>query len=244
MDQFVTVPKILNLAEDNLEMKDLVVYANLKRHYNKITKDSFPSLDTLAKKVGVTKPTVIKSLKRLEAAGYINIIKSKNNNKYTFSEKKNIEIFSFDFLDDPNLSLQTKALIISMQPHMFKNKQLGIGKITYSELDIARMLNIDLRTLHKYEAPLLVNGDRPIMTLIPTKKVDPETGLPIQERIYDFEAYNNILALKFQQIDDELQDKVSKKDYDMLLREHKELKKQLKELQLKINATEVTPIVL
>ena len=244
MDQFVTVPKILNLSEDNLEMKDLVVYANLKRHYNKITKDSFPSLDTLAKKVGVTKPTVIKSLKRLEAAGYINIIKSKNNNKYTFSEKKNIEIFSFDFLDDPNLSLQTKALIISMQPHMFKNKQLGIGKVTYSELDIARMLNIDLRTLHKYEAPLLVNGDKPIMTLIPTKKIDSETGLPIQERIYDFEAYNNILALKFQQIDDELQDKVSKKDYDMLVREYKELKKQLKELQLQINTTEVTSIVL
>lgn len=65
-----------------------------------------------------------------------------------------------------------------MQPHMFKDSNLGVGKVTYSELDIADRLGIDLRTLRKYENHLQ-QGDHPIMTLVPTKKKDPVTGLAI-----------------------------------------------------------------
>ena len=65
------------------------------------------------------------------------------------------------------------------------------------------------------------------MTLVPTKKKEPMTGLVMQERIFDFDAYNNLLALKFMQIDEEMKDKVSRIEYDKLLAEVKELKKQL-----------------
>ena len=75
------------------------------------------------------------------------------------------------------------------------------------------------------------------MTLVPTKKKDPTTGLAMQERIFDFEAYNNLLALKFMQIDEEMKDKVSRVEYDKLLAEVKELKKQLM-------AQEVKPLIL
>ena len=234
-DQFVQVPTI-NLTEEGLDMRDLVIYAYLKKHYNAVTKESFPSLDLLAEESGISKPTVVKCLARLEAANYITIKKVKRCNHYTFSDIKKFEIYSFDFLEDSSLSTSDKAYIICMQPHMFKDSNLGIGKVTYSELDIAKQLNIDLRTLRKYENRLQ-QGDRPIMSLIPSKKKDPVTGLVIQERVFDFEAYNNILALKFQQIDSELQDKVSRVEYEKLLEEIKELKKQL-------NTKEVTPITL
>lgn len=216
-------------------MRDLVIYAYLKKHYNHITKESFPSFQTLSDESGISKPTVMKCVDRLEKAGYISITRVKKVNHYTFSDINKFEIYSFDFLEDPSLSTSDKAYIICMQPHMFKDSNLGIGKITYSELDIAERLGIDLRTLRKYETHLQ-QGDHPIMTLVPTKKKDPVTGLPVQERIFDFEAYNNVLALKFKQIDDALEDKVSRTEYEKLLRE-------VKELRMQLLATDVTPKV-
>ena len=221
--QFVQVPN-LDLKEKGLEMKDLVVYAYLRKHYNNTTKDAFPSFSLLVEESGISKPTIMRAVDRLEAAGYIEVKKDKKVNHYKFSDINKFEIYSFDFLDDQSLSVNDKAYIVCMQPHMFKNSELGIGKVTYSELDIAKMLNIDLRTLRKYEQHLQ-QGDKPVMSLVPTKKKDPQTGLTVEERIFDFEAYNNILALKFTEIDQKLEEKVSKTDYDKLLREFNELKK-------------------
>ena len=183
-EQFVKVPNI-DLASQGLEMKDLVIYAYLKKHYNNVTKDSFPSFQTLSEESGISKPTVIKSVNRLQASGYINISKIKKVNHYTFSDVNKFEIYSFDFLEDRTLTTADKAYIICMQPHMFKDSNLGIGKVIYSELDIANKLGIDLRTLRKYENHLQ-QGDKPVMTLVPTKKKDPMTGLVMQERIFDF----------------------------------------------------------
>lgn len=42
-EQFVKVPNI-DLASKGLEMRDLVIYAYLKKHYNQVTKDSFQLL--------------------------------------------------------------------------------------------------------------------------------------------------------------------------------------------------------
>lgn len=119
---------------------------------------------------------------------------------------------------------------------MFKDPNLEIGKVTYSELDIAKALNIDLRTLKKYESHL-AEGDKPVMTLVPTKRKDPTTGLAIQERIFDFNAYNNVLALKFAEVKEELDTKVSKVEYDKLASRVRELEKLL-------NTKEITPDVI
>ena len=53
-EQFVKVPNI-DLASQGLEMKDLVIYAYLKKHYNNVTKDSFPSFQTLSEESGISK---------------------------------------------------------------------------------------------------------------------------------------------------------------------------------------------
>lgn len=237
--QFIKLPDEA-LKDNNLEMRDKVIYAYLKKHYNQETKDSFPSLDTLVKESGISKSTVIKCIKNLETSGYISVRKDKKVNHYTFSDFKKFEIYSYDFLDDKTLSMSDKAYLVSMQPYMFKEKDSGVGKVTWSEFDIAKILKIDLRTLRKYENHLQ-QRDHPVLTLVPTAKRDPETGLAIQERIFDFESYNNVLALKFQQIDEELDSKVSKAEYDSTI---KNLMNRIKELEKQLNTTEVHPIIL
>ena len=207
-------------------MIDVLIYAYLKKHYNNITKDSFPSFQCLADESGISKPTVMKCVDRLNQAGYISIERIRKVNHYRFSDVNKFEIYSFDFLDDKSISPKEKAYMVCMQQHMYKNPELGIGKVTYSELDIAKMLKIDIRTLRKYETSLQ-DRDVPIISLVPTKVKDPQTGLMVEERIFDFGAYNNLLALKFREIDTKLDDKVSREDYEKLLREVRELKKQL-----------------
>ena len=52
-------------------------------------------------------------------------------------------IFSTSVIPDSGLRITTSTAD--------GDSELGIGKVTYSELDIAKMLGIDLRTLRKYE---------------------------------------------------------------------------------------------
>ena len=241
VEQFVKVPT-KELKERGLDMKDIVIYAYLKKHYNHVTKEAFPSMDLLVKESGISKPTVMKCLNNLVKEDYIQIKKKGKPNHYTFSDVNKFEIYSFDFLDDPTLTTNQKAYMICMQPHMFKDKDLESGKITYSEMDIANILNIDLRTLRKYESGLQ-QGDKPILTIVPTKKKDPLTGLAIQERIFDFAAYNNLVAIKFMEVQEELNTKASKEELqheiNKLTKENEMFKKELWELKKLLMTKEV-----
>ena len=123
---------------------------------------------------------------------------------------------------------------------MFKTES-GLGKVEFQEIDLAKMLNIDTRTLRKYEKHLQ-QRDKPIMTIIPTTKRDPITGLSINERVFDFEAYNNILAIKFEQIDDSIAD--TNRELSLALDKIELLEKRIRELERQNNSTEVSHIIL
>lgn len=69
-DQFVKVPT-KELKDRGLDMKDIVIYAYLKKHYNHITKEAYPSMDLLVKESGISKPTIIKCINNLVGADYI-----------------------------------------------------------------------------------------------------------------------------------------------------------------------------
>lgn len=231
-EQFVTIPK-MNLAETGLSANDLVTYAYLRRHYNSESKDCYPSIALLAQESGLTKNTLTESISKLEKAGYISVDRSKKYNRYTFSEFKKFDIYSFEFLDNKDLPTTVKAAILLLQPEAYINPDLGIAKISYSVTDLAKRLNIDVRTLRKYEK-YLKETNPPIMTVATTKKRDPETGLMIQERILDIEKYFNLIICKLQQQDEAI--KQNERDIKVLQNTVQSLQKQLEKYEKKAMA--------
>lgn len=233
--QHVQVPK-MNLKEEGLNFIDPYVYACIKRYMNNSTKISFPSLVTLVQDSKVTKPTILKSIKRLEQAGYIKTEKKKGlSTHYHFNDYKKFEIFSFEFLDNDNLTPKEKAYLITMQNKMYKDNTLEIGKVTLSNTEISDSLNIDYRSIKKYEQSL---QDKDILQIIPIQNRD-EYGLVMNERIYSFENFANLLALKFQQTDKTLKDhedriskqeKETQKQFEILQKQLEVLQNQIKEL--------------
>lgn len=223
----VQVPNV-DLKREGLQMKDMVVYAYLKSHQNSSSGECFPSLQCLVQESGLSKPTIIKCIERLEKSGYIYIDRSGRYNRYTFSDYKKFEIYSFDFLYDKSFDIQDKIYIMNMQRYMYKDEISGRGVVQYSDFDIANMLNIDIRTLRKYEQHLLKNHN--VMQLVPSKIKDPNTGLYINERVFDLESYHNLLCVKFRQIDDDVN--TIKEENKRLWQEIDKLKKQIRYSQV------------
>ena len=91
-------------ADANLTPQDLLIYVAIKRYMNKDTKEAFPSLQTICAKSGASVNTVRKCITNLEREKYFTITKEGRKNVYKFSEYKNFEPFSYDFLDKEDLT--------------------------------------------------------------------------------------------------------------------------------------------
>lgn len=199
--QHVQVPN-MDLKEQGLTNSDPYIYACIKRHMNGETKEAFPEVRTIAKESGLNKETIWNSVKRLEAAGYIKIKRAPGkSNTYIFNDYTKFEIFSFDCLDNPELSVKEKSYLIATQQYMFKNTDLMNGNITFTNKELATKIGLSLNTLKKYERSL---EEKHILTLVPTQNRDPETGLNVYQRVYNFNEYMNIIALKFLETDDKI----------------------------------------
>ena len=97
MKQHIELPS----KEENSELtpKDKLIYLALKSFENGETHDCFPSLAKISERCGASEPTIRKSLKLLEAEGYIKIEEiNSRRKKYIFSPYKKFECFSYDFL--------------------------------------------------------------------------------------------------------------------------------------------------
>jgi hypothetical protein len=104
----------MNLKEESLDLIDPYVYACIKRYMNNITKEAFPSLDTILEDTGLTKPTVLKSIKRLSNANYLRTEKKKGlSTRYIFNDyKKFVETVTIEY-DGDTIFLKD----IDVQPH-------------------------------------------------------------------------------------------------------------------------------
>lgn len=163
-----------------LTPKDLLVYVTIKSFMNKNFNACYPSLDTIVERSGVSKPTVRKSIALLEAEDYLYVTKDGRKNIYTFNPCKTFEPFSYEFIKDKNIDPNVKAYIIASQQLMFKDKE-GFGKMTYSSSELAPLINLDKRTIDKYDIMLKQQG---LLSIIKTNKVNEITGLPEVEKIF------------------------------------------------------------
>lgn len=184
--QHVEVP---SLESEGLEFKDLLIYAHFRKYMNNQTKQTFVSVDKIVSDSGISKPTILKALKRLEAANYFTINKQGKKNCYTFTDDKQFEIFGFDFLNNKDIPNTQKANAINEQRYMIKDKESNTGIIEYSEKKLAEINHLDLRTYRKYTKDASSNQ---LVTLIDSDKLDRETGLALQKKLWNFDAYNNL----------------------------------------------------
>lgn len=149
--------------------------------------------------------------------------------RYIFNDYKKFEIFSFDFLDNDNLTPKEKAYLITIQNKMYKDNVLEIGKITLSNSDIKEFLNIDPKTMRKLEQSL---QEKNVLQLIPVKSRD-ERGVCVNERIYSFQDFANLVAIQFMKTEEQIQDlnkqnEDIRKQFAMMQEEIERLKKELK----------------
>lgn len=236
MEQHVQVPT-MDLTKEGLANIDPYIYACIKKYMNTHTKEAWPSNSTLAKISGMSAKTIIESIRRLEAAGYFSVKREfGKSNIYTFNDYKKFEIFSYEFLDRPDLTPKEKAYFITVQPFMFKNQTSGT--ITFNSDTLAKKIALSANTLKKYEQIL---QEKKLLELVPYKK-DNATGAPVQARVYDFEQWSNLIALKFTEQDERLDS--HEHEMKRMQQRIEMLEKELLKRDLKDKAEEIQQITL
>ena len=229
--QHVQLPNNMTKSGE-LSPKDLLVYVTIKSFMNKDSKECFPSIETIVERSGVSKPTVRKAIEALKREEYITVRTEGRRNIYKFSPYKTFEPFSYDFVKDKTIDANLKAYIIATQQLMFKDVN-GYGKISYSDIELANQINLDKRTVAKYNKEL---EDKGYLTLVPTNKKEFDSGLQITEKIFHLDKLGQsiIWALNKHEEDiDTLKEKSlsTDKDISLLIREINSIKNSMEDLE-------------
>lgn len=146
---------------------------------NNGSKECFPSLDTIVKRSGISKPTVRKAIDLLKKEKYISVRTQGRSNIYKFNSHKFFEPVSQEFIES-DLDPALKAYIAASQQSMFKDQE-GYGKISYSDKQLSGIINLDPRTIAKYDKQLEEMGK---LTILKINKKDSITGLKETEKIF------------------------------------------------------------
>lgn len=213
-----------------LTPQDLLVYVSIKRYMNNETKEAFPSLQTIAEKCGASIPTIRKCIKRLEDGKYIEVIKKGRSQIYKFLKYNNFEPFSYEFLDKEDLSFTEKAYQLASQQYQFKEN--GMGKISMSNKELAEKINMSESTISRCNKSLEAKG---YLDIIKAKK--HESGITINEKFFHLDELGQAIVFTIQNHEERLNKTEQNienlmKDMSIVLKENKELKERLKELEL------------
>jgi Mn-dependent DtxR family transcriptional regulator len=232
-NRHVQLPNNMTVS-GNLSPKDLLVYVTIKSFMNKDTQECFPSLDTIVKKCGVSKPTVRKSILLLKQEGYLKVRVDGKRHIYSFNSYKTFEPFSYEFLDNPDLDANTKAYIIVTQQLMFKDIK-GFGKLTYTDSELSELINLDKRTIAKYDKTLQEKG---YLSVVKTSAINTNTGSQINEKIFHLDELGQAIIWTLQKHENDInelkeQTSSTSRDVAILLKEIDELKAWKKEMELK-----------
>lgn len=229
--QHVQLPN--SMTEDsNLTPQDLLIYVSIKRYMNNATKEAFPSLQTICKKSGASINTVRKCIANLEKQEYFKIERRGRQNYYVFSEHKNFEPFSYDFLDKEDLTFTEKAYIIASQQYMYKDSA-GYGKISFTNSELSERINMSESTISKCNRSL---SSKDYLTIIKCKTACEETGIQLQEKIFHLDELGQAVIWALCSHEERIQNNErrldnNEKDLRMALDEINRLKSEIQELK-------------
>lgn len=223
--QHVQLPNDMTITKI-LTPRDLLVYVCIKSFMNKDTLECFPSLATIVNLSGISKPTVMKSIKLLESENYISVRKEGRKNIYKFNPHKKFEPFSYDFLNNKDITSSEKAMYTALQQNLIKDVT-GFGKTTYDYFEISEKINMPYKTVLENMKSLEKKG---LLDIVKTDKKDPITGVMKQEKIFHLDELGQAIVFTLQNHEDRINDNTSdiktlQKQVDILIKENRELKK-------------------
>ena len=137
-DQFVIYPHPANSEpQPDLDPKDKLVYVAIRRYMNNRTMEAFPSYATITKDTGAAAKTIKYLI-------------------YKFNDNKRFEPYSYDFLDNPNLTFTEKSYIVASHQYMFKDG--NEGKIQYSNKELSALIHMPVSTISDCNKSLEAKG--------------------------------------------------------------------------------------
>ena len=234
MKQHVQVPHDM-CKDGKLDPTDVLVYACLKTYMNNANREAFPSIETMVVEFDISKSTIIRSIKKLIANNDLSIRKAGRRNIYKFNpDNRNFEMFTFDFIKDKSLSVNKRAYLIMLHQPMM-DKDSGIGKISYTDKELSEVTGLSTKTIKRRDIELTNDG---ILTAVPMKTIDPETGLVVNLKLYNLERIGQAVLYVKEKLD-EHDERLNNQDKtnEILIREINRLRKKLGEKEdLEINS--------
>lgn len=156
-DQFVIYPHPANSEpQPDLDPKDKLVYVAIRRYMNSRTMEAFPSYATITKDTGAAAKTIKKCVDNLIREGYIETRRKGKYLIYKFNNNKRFEPYSYDFLDNPNLTFTEKSYIVASHQYMFKDG--NEGKIQYSNKELSALIHMPASTISDCNKSLEAKG--------------------------------------------------------------------------------------
>lgn len=155
--RFIAMPIFAQLKRRNLKYIDALTYVTIRSFNNSENNSCYPSYETIAKKAGMCRTSIIASVKRLENAGLLKIQRSTRKhicNQYDFSEKLGYfdrvpcEIFDCD------LTAHQKAMLLCLRSICLQ----GLLQMTFPIKKISELLEVSYRTVHAQLKPLVTKG--------------------------------------------------------------------------------------
>ena len=157
-DRFILLPSINTKAMQGLHYKDLLTYITIRSYNNSTTDWCIPSLDTISERAGMNKKTIIKSIKRLERAGYLEVkrtIKRRESNEYKFARVNVFCQIPYSLFDVDELNSSQKAMLLCLR-QCFDNINLECMPGSLSNMAI--MLGLTYKTVYTQYKILLERG--------------------------------------------------------------------------------------
>lgn len=214
-----------------LRPQDLLVYVSIKRHMNKGTKEAFPSLQLIAEHCGASIPTIRKCIKNLEDGKYIEVIKKGRKQYYKFLKYTNFEPFSYEFLDNKNISFTEKAYQLASQQYQFKEN--NYGKISMTNKELSKKINMSEATISRCNKSLEEKG---YLHIVKARKQG--SGIVIDEKFFHLDELGQAIVFTLQKHEEDIeslkkQNESLLKNQEIMEREMKDMKKKIEELEMK-----------
>lgn len=143
---------------DDLTPADKLIYLTIRRYANNKSLECFVSYKTITKDCGAAAVTIKKSVNNLVKNGYLETKRKGKYIYYIFNNKKKFEAFSDEFLDKKDLTFTEKAYLVASRQYMFKDVDKEECRISYSNKELANIINISASTVSRINASLQEKG--------------------------------------------------------------------------------------